>query len=112
MNQVILVGRVVKDIEIIEKDDKKFGYLTIAVNRNYKNEEGIYETDFITCQLWAGILNNAVDYLKKADTVGIKGRVQQNDNNLIIIAERITFLSSNKKVEKKEDDEGVAIVCE
>ena len=111
LNQVVLVGRVVKDIEIIEKDDKKFGYITIAVSRSYKNDDGMYETDFITCQLWAGILNNAVDYINKGDTVGIKGRVQENNNNLIIIAEKVTFLS-NKKKEEKPEDGGAAIVCD
>ena len=31
MNNVLLVGRIAKDIEITEKDDKTVGYLTIAI---------------------------------------------------------------------------------
>ena len=40
-------------------------------------------------------------YLKKGDTVGIKGKLSMNDNKLIVIAERVMFLSSNRNMEEE-----------
>ena len=69
--------------------------LTIAVNRNFKNAEGIYETDFIPCKLWNGVFANTIECLQEGDVVGVKGRLQSTEDKAIeIIADRITFLSS------------------
>ena len=58
---------------------KKVSNLTLAVPRSYKNSEGEYETDFIPCVLWQGIAENVVNYCKKGDLVGVKGRVQARE---------------------------------
>lgn len=75
MNSFNGIGRLVKDIEITEKNDIKLGRFTIAINRNWKNADGNYESDFINC-----ILFNANDYvknnLKKGTQVSIEGRIQ------------------------------------
>ena len=47
LNQALIVGRLANDIEL--KDNKC--EITLAVNRQSKNEDGIYTTDYITCQL-------------------------------------------------------------
>lgn len=98
LNQTVLVGRLVKD-PVIE-EGKNYCELTIIVPRSFKNAEGIYEEDIIPITLYQTIAHNAVDYCKKGDLVGIKGRIQVKENDIEIIAERITFLSS-----KKEDQE-------
>ena len=85
LNQVVIVGRLV--------EQPTGDSITLVCPRSYKNEEGIYETDFITCRVWKGISDNVKDYLKKGDIVGIKGRVQVSDT-IEIIAEKVTFLSS------------------
>lgn len=47
LNQVILVGRLVKDPELIESENnKKYSRVTIAIPRGFKNIDGEYETDF------------------------------------------------------------------
>ena len=76
--------------------------MTLAVPRSYKNAEGVYETDFIDCVLWNGVANNVVEYCKKGDLVGIKGRIETRTEEVNeekkkiteIIAEKVTFLSS------------------
>lgn len=101
LNQIVLVGRIAKDVEIKELDNgKKVSYLTLAVPRSYKNEDGEYETDFVPCTLWNGIAENVAEYCRKGDIVGVKGRVQSESNGIVICAEKVTFLSS-----KKEDEE-------
>ena len=111
MNNVVLVGRLTKDPEVIEKsDDKKVTTVTVAVNRNFKNSEGKYDCDFVRCVLWDGIAVNTCEYCKKGDVIGIKGRLQTSsyedkDHNINyvteVIAERVTFLSSTKKEESE-----------
>jgi len=49
LNQVVLVGRLVKDPEVKSTSDgKKVSHISLAVSRNFKSTEtGKYETDFI-----------------------------------------------------------------
>jgi single-strand DNA-binding protein len=101
LNQIVLVGRIVKEVEVKETDNgKKVSYMTLACPRSYKNEQGEYETDFIPCTLWNGIAENVAEYCKKGDIVGVKGRCQSDSAGITIVAEKVTFLSS-----KKEDEE-------
>ena len=109
LNQVVLVGRLVRDPELIEtENNKKQSRITIAIPRSFKNMDGEYETDFVNCILWDVVAKNTVEYCTKGDIVGIKGRIQSNvvekDNEkkyyIDVIAERVTFLS-NKKTEEE-----------
>lgn len=97
LNQVVLVGRLTDKPEIIETEEgKKYGTVTLAVPRSFKNDEGVYETDFIPCVLYNGIVEQVSEWCKKGDLVGIKGRVQTEEGKIQFIAEKVTFLSSKK----------------
>lgn len=113
MNNVVLVGRLASDPQKSEvKDGKIFTWLLLAVNRNFKNAEGVYETDFIKCTLWNNVAACTCEYCHSGDVIGIKGRLQsskyEDENNVVryvteVIAEKVTFLSSSsKKTEEKE----------
>ena len=107
LNQIVLVGRIVRDVEKKEVDGKTYAELELAVPRSYKNADGEYETDFVDCLLWGGIADNVIDYCKKGDLVGVKGRLQTeivgDHKTTTVIAEKVTFLSSTK--EKDGEDE-------
>ena len=96
LNQIILVGRIASDLEINEtKDNRKEVIIKLAVQRNFKNENGIYEIDFIPCTLLNEIAENTVKYCKQSDLIGVRGRLQSNENkSIVVIAEKVTFLSS------------------
>ena len=106
LNQSILVGRIVKDPEIRETESgNKVTNITLAVQRPYKNVNGEYDTDFISCVLWKGVAETTAQYCKKGDLIGIKGRIQTREVELEdethrkyveVIAEKVTFLSSKK----------------
>ena len=106
LNQVILVGRLVKSPELqLTETGRKMSLITLAVPRSYKNINGEYDTDFLDCTLWTNIAENTAEYCKTGDVIGIKGRVQsrlveKEDGTKIrktdIIAEKVTFLSSGK----------------
>ena len=110
VNSVMLVGRLAQDIDIKTLDSgKEVTRVALAVNRSFKNPDGIYETDFFDCILWDGLAKNAGEYCKKGDTVGIRGRLQtssyEKDNVkhkvVEIIVEKLTFLSSRKNEPKE-----------
>lgn len=106
LNQVVMVGRLTSSPEIVNAgEDKEKSQITIAIPRSYKNADGEYETDFVDCILLGGIAINTAEYCKKGDLIGVKGRIQtnnfeSNDGNkrkiTQVIAEKTTFLSSNK----------------
>lgn len=101
LNQVVLVGRISNEPTICESDKgEKQCIVTLAVSRPLKNEEGIYENDFIDVTLLNGIAENTVKYCKKGDIVGAKGRIQWNEGEALkIVAEKVTFLTSKKSEE-------------
>ena len=115
LNQVVLVGRLTKNPEIIETESgKKMTYINIAVQRPFKNIDGLYDTDFISCVLWNNIAENTVEYTKVGDVIGVKGRIQtdryedeEGNMNYVteIIAEKITFLGSSKAPEEVSEKE-------
>ena len=107
-NLVGLVGRLVSTPELKETEEgKKVTYITLAVPRSFKNEEGIYETDFIDCILWHVIAESTAEYCRKGDLIGIKGRIQTTDverddfkyKKTEIVAEKVSFLATGKSEE-------------
>ena len=77
LNQAVLVGRLTRDPEVIETENgNKVSNISLAIPRNYKNAEGVYETDFIDVTLWNGVAENTAEYCKKGDIVGVKVRIQ------------------------------------
>lgn len=103
MNNVsMLIGRLVSDPQINKNENgRKVVNITLAVPRSFKNVDGIYETDFIPCILWAGIAETTVEYCRKGDLIAVRGRLQSTDNKIEIIAEKITFLA-NKPLKEEE----------
>ena len=106
LNQIVLVGRLVRDPELKESENgNPFTTVTLAVPRSYKNVNGTYDNDFIKCVLWNGIAETTCEYCKKGDIVGIKGRIQtssyeKEDGEKVytmdVVAEKVSFLSSKK----------------
>lgn len=109
LNQAVLIGRIVQEPEVKDTENGKVSNITLAVPRSYKNKEGQYDTDFISCVLWRGVAESTCEYCKKGDLVGIKGHIQTRnvefDNEekrqfVEVVAEKVTFLSNNKKADE------------
>lgn len=103
LNQVVLVGRIVKTPELrVTETGKKTATVTLAVPRNYKNMNGEYDTDFLDCTLWTNVAENTTEYCQTGDMVGVKGRIQtrvilnedgSKKKKTEIVAEKVTFLA-------------------
>lgn len=102
LNQLVIVGRLVDDVEIIKlEDDRNVSYLKLACRRNYKDITGEYPVDIIPITLWNIIALNTAEYCHKGDLIGVKGRLECVDDKIQVIAEKISFLS-NKNESKGE----------
>lgn len=107
LNQLVMVGRLTKDIEVQESENgKKYANISIAIPRSFKNAEGVYDTDFITFRAFDMIAENTSEYCQKGDIIGVKGRLQSSsfdkedgskEYRMDAIAEKVTFLSSRSK---------------
>lgn len=77
LNQVILVGKAVEEIE------KKSVLLEI-------------EEETIEVFLEGDILKQAKQYVKEGSTVGVSGKLTTFDGELFIVAKKITFIQGEK----------------
>lgn len=77
INNVTLVGRLVAPPDL-RKTPNNVSSLqgTLAVNRNFKNENGEREADFINFKAWRGTADIIAQYCSKGSLIGITGRIQ------------------------------------
>ena len=77
LNQVILIGRLCKDIELKTlPSGKEVTSFTLAVQRNFKNQQNEYDTDFINCVAFGNIAKIMNQYCFKGQLINIVGRLQ------------------------------------
>lgn len=106
INNVVLVGRLTKDVDLrYTSNGTAYASFTLAVERNFKNQNGEKETDFINCAMWRKAAENLANYTKKGSLIGIEGRIQTRnyDNQqgqkvyvTEVLAEKFSFLESAK----------------
>jgi len=77
INNVTLVGRLTAAPDL-RKTPSNVSALqgTLAVNRNFKNQNGEREADFINFQAWRGTADIIAEYCGKGSLIGITGRIQ------------------------------------
>ncbi|MDT0112156.1 single-stranded DNA-binding protein [Listeria booriae] len=102
MNRVVLVGRLTKDPELrYTPAGVAVATFTLAVNRNFTNQAGEREADFINCVIWRKPAENVANFLRKGSLAGVDGKVQTRnyegqDGKRVyvteILAESVQFL--------------------
>lgn len=77
INNVVLVGRLTRDVELrYTPSNQAVATFTLAVNRNFKNQNGEREADFINCVMWRQQAENIANWTQKGMLIGITGRIQ------------------------------------
>ena len=109
MNKVILIGNLTKDPEVSQTNDGKiYARMTIAVSRDYTNQDGSRDTDVFDFTVWEKRAEICEKYLKKGSKVAIVASIQNHNNTnnndekrypQEVKCKEIEFLSS-----KKSDD--------
>lgn len=77
INNVVLIGRLTRDVELrYTPSNQAVATFTLAVNRNFKNQDGEREADFINCVMWRQQAENLANWTKKGALIGVTGRIQ------------------------------------
>lgn len=100
MNKVILIGNVVKDIELRSANGTPTASFTIAVN-GPKGQDGTSHADFPTVTVWRKTAEICAQYLHKGSKIAVEGRLhtrsyEKNGQKVFITevaAENVQFLT-------------------
>jgi single-strand DNA-binding protein len=102
LNRIILIGRLTKDPELrYTSSGAAVASFTLAVDRNYANQQGQREADFIRIVVWKKLAEVCANNLGKGRLVAVEGRLQvrsydgsdgQKKQASEVIAENVRFL--------------------
>lgn len=77
LNRIVLIGRLTKDPELrYTPNGKAVASFTLAVDRQFKNQKGEREADFINIVVWGAQAENSANYLAKGKLAAVDGRLQ------------------------------------
>ena len=94
LNQFVLMGKMKKKLEIKENNGERIGIMFLSIPKEYEKEDS--EHIVVEIIMYGNMIDNVKEYCEKGNLVGVKGRISALDNKTIIVAEKITFLSSRK----------------
>jgi single-strand DNA-binding protein len=102
---VVLIGRLTKDPELrYSASGVAVATFTLAVNRQFSNNQGEKEADFINIVAWRQLAELCANYLKKGSQAGLEGRLQSRsyDNKegkkvyiTEVVADNVQFFGGN-----------------
>ena len=106
LNKIILMGRLTRDPELrTTQSGTKVAGFALAVERDYKDQSGEKETDFIDVVAWRGTAEFVSKYFTKGRMAVVEGRLQIRDwtdkdggkrRSAEVIAENVYFGDSKK----------------
>lgn len=110
INNVVVVGRLTRAVDLrYTSNGTAYASFTLATDRDFKNQNGEKETDFINCVMWRKPAENLANYTKKGSLIGVSGRIQtrnyENEQGqrvyvTEVLAEKFSFLESAKTTNK------------
>lgn len=113
MNSVSLIGRTTKEVELRRTGEgKAVAHFTLAVNRDYKNEQGEYDADFINCVAFGKQGETIGKYVHKGDKFAVVGKLKTGSYEADggkkvyytdVIVEKFDFIESKKQTENAEN---------
>lgn len=112
MNKIVLLGKLIKDPELrsVDNSDKVYTKFIIAVERNFKSQDGTRKDDLITVTIWGRKAEVVCRYMRKGSYISLSGRLrtgsyEDKDGNkkytAEVVAEDFKFVGS-KRTEQAE----------
>lgn len=118
MNKVILIGRLVKEPELRQTNSGDAVLINaIAVNRDYTNQQGEREADFINFVAYRNTAELINKYVRKGHRLALEGRWQRrsyvNNNNQTVyvdelIVEKMDFIQDKQEEKPAYNDDPYA----
>ncbi|MDS1030562.1 single-stranded DNA-binding protein [Bacillota bacterium LX-D] len=110
LNKVILIGRLTRDPELrYTANGVAVATFTLAVDRQYANQQGQREADFIRIVVWQKLAEVCANNLGKGRLVAVEGRLQVRSYDAAdgqkrqvseVVAENVRFLDWPKEGNK------------
>ena len=117
INRAILVGRLTRDPDLrYTASGAAVATFTVAVNRQFTNQQGEREADFINCVMWRKPAENFANFTHKGSLVGIDGRIQtrsyenQQGTRVYVtevVAENFSLLESRAEADRYREQHGM-----
>jgi single-strand DNA-binding protein len=114
MNKIILIGRLTKDPELrYTTNNVAVANFSLAVTRDFKNQEGDYDADFINCVAYKKLAETITEYTRKGDKFGLDGRLQtrtyeNSEGKKVFVSEvvvnGIEFLEAKKEKSASKEE--------
>ncbi|MGX7052203.1 single-stranded DNA-binding protein [Leuconostoc palmae] len=111
INRVVLIGRLTRDVELrYTQSGTAVGTFSLAVNRQFTNQSGEREADFINAVIWRKAAENFSNFTGKGAMVAIEGRLQTRnyENNqgqrvyvTEVVVDNFSLLESRAESEKR-----------
>ena len=116
MNHVSLVGRLTRNPEFKTlPSGNSVATFTLAINRNFKNKDGEYETDFISISVFGKQAENVSGYVFKGSLIGVEGRIQTRSYDAQdgskryvteVIADHVEYMERKKEENNPLENKG------
>lgn len=116
INRVVLVGRLTKDADLrYTSSGAAVASFTVAVNRQFTNQSGEREADFINCVAWRKTAETLANFTRKGSLVGVEGRIQTRsyDNQqgqrvyvTEVVVDTFSMLESKSVSEQRQGHDG------
>lgn len=111
LNNAVYIGRTTRDIEVYKNaKGMYFCIFSLAVQRDFQNDKGVKETDFIKCIAYNKKVENLKKYVGKGSLISITGSTRTKIkeykgikyNDSLCMIRDVGFLDTKKPGEIKE----------
>lgn len=118
INRVVLIGRLTRDVELrYTQSGTAVGTFSLAVNRQFTNQAGEREADFINAVIWRKSAENFANFTGKGALVAVEGRLQTRnyENNqgqrvyvTEVVVDNFSLLESRSESDKRRAQNGTS----
>lgn len=121
MNQVVLIGRLTRDVDLREtQGGLTYARFTLAVDKQLSKEKkremenrGENTADFINIVVWGAQAENCAKYLSKGKLVAVNGRIQTGSYEkdgvkrytTDVVANQVQFLEWGEKSDRTQESD-------
>ncbi len=111
INNCTLMGRITRDPELKTVGEHTVLNFSVAVDRNYTDEDGEREADFISCVAWNGTAEFIAKYFSKGSMIAVTGWLQsgsyEDDNGsthytTTLVVQQVSFTGERRDDQNKQ----------
>jgi len=111
INNCTIMGRITRDPELKTVGEHTVLNFSIAVDRNYTDEDGEREADFISCVAWNGTAEFIAKYFGKGSMIAVTGWLRsdtyEDDNGsthytTTLVVQQVSFTGERRDDQSKQ----------